>query len=988
MTPQQYKRLTELFHATLAMTQDERETFLDQLSESDAVLRRALQSMLGAHHLDAKTMERPDDIAAAFHWAQHHGSISDPAPLGPNTRLDRFQIRSLLGKGGMGEVYLAEDTRLHRYVALKILPVAAASNEDRMWRFQQEAQATAALNHPNIAHIYDIGVADGVNFMAMELITGVTLRAKIYDEGTGLCKLLKYLQQVAEGLAQAHTAGIVHRDLKPDNIMITSDDCAKILDFGLAKLIEPAPAKDGLLDEVITREWRQHSGPGLLMGTVGYMSPEQVQGLSVDQSSDIFAFGCILYESVTRQQPFASDLLSDSLHKIIYGSPPAINMLNTAVARELQRIVDGCLMKDPEQRYHSIELVAGDLEVLRRKLQSENEDSLLLRSASPSTEFDAARSSAQGEAKRHGRVTVIALILVMAVLTVAGYELFNFTSRKPQLLLFNEMTMTRLTSNGGTVSAAISADGKYVVYVVSGSEKPGLWLKHLATMTDTQIAPGGEALYSTPIFSPDGNYVYYVQTQPNNERGTMYRVGVLGGSSRKMIEDVDPSVIAFSPDGKRIAFLRTPISLMVANADGTEVRTVNRYQAGPWFGALAWSDNNMIAASMGHYNRESVYMDVSLVSAVNGEERAISSQWPLITGLASLADGSGLVISANERRSGLSQIGSSQIWQISYPSGEAHRITNDLNEYLGVSLTRDSTTLVTVQSQVTSNIWIVQPGDESSAKQIITAGSSPSWTPDNKIAYHSSPTGKHELWVAEVDGSGQRQLSLDSNTNWEPRVTPDNRYILSNFFRDGHSFIGRTDLDGGNLKSLTGDIGGAAVFDVSPDSVWVVYDDFKKGGIWKVSIDGGEPTLIKTADYQRDFAPSISPDGKLIASYNRDRPDGAMRIAVHPFDGGEPLKILQLPSQTLTGPLRWTRDGRAITYINGHEDVFNLWNQSVDGGPPKQLTHFTSDKIFWFDWSRDGKRLVLARGNMTRNAILISARHDAQSTKYLCAFCG
>src|SRR5215217_2647941 len=435
MTPPQYERLTELFHAAMEMPLGERETFLDQISKTDTVLWHALKSMLAAHHLEAHTIEQPDDIAAAFYLAQQHDTTAALGLLAPNTRLDRFQIRSLLGKGGMGEVYLAEDTRLHRYVALKILPAAVASNEDRMRRFEQEAQATAALNHPNIAHIYEIGVADGVNFMAMELIEGVTLRAKIHDERTGLRKLLKYLQQVAEGLAKAHIAGIVHRDLKPDNIMITSDDYAKILDFGLAKLIEPAKGKDDLLGEAITRELQQHSGPGTVMGTVGYMSPEQVQGLKVDQRSDIFAFGCILYESVTGKQPFAGDFSIDSLHKIIYESPPPIKNLNTAIALELQRIVDRCLMKDPEKRYPAINDVASDLEDLRRKMQSEDEDHLLLRSSeprmltvstgkpvhpeitrpsiSPTMKLDAARlSSPQGKAKRHRRATAITLILV------------------------------------------------------------------------------------------------------------------------------------------------------------------------------------------------------------------------------------------------------------------------------------------------------------------------------------------------------------------------------------------------------------------------------------------------------------------------------------------------------------------------------------------------------------------------------------------------
>src|SRR6266850_1286171 len=231
-------------------------------------------------------------------------------PLGVNTTLSHYRIVSKIGEGGMGEVYLAEDSRLHRKVALKILPVEMAANHDRMRRFKQEATAAAALNHPNIAHIYEIGESGGTNFIAMEFVEGMTLREKIHSEKTELRKLLRYLQHTAEGLAKAHAAGIVHRDLKPDNIMITRDGHAKTLDFGLAKLLEPQ------VTEAVGRQnsgdaetaiMQQHSTPGMIMGTVGYMSPEQAQGKTseIDQRSDIFSFGCILFEAVTGQKPFA-----------------------------------------------------------------------------------------------------------------------------------------------------------------------------------------------------------------------------------------------------------------------------------------------------------------------------------------------------------------------------------------------------------------------------------------------------------------------------------------------------------------------------------------------------------------------------------------------------------------------------------------------------------------------------------------------------------
>src|SRR6266446_258142 len=291
--------------------------------------------------------------------------------LPANTTLSHYRIVSKIGAGGMGEVYLAQDTKLDRKVALKILPAELANNQARMRRFTQEAKAAAALNHPNIATIHEIGESDGVNFIAMEFIDGATLREKIHREHTDLRKLLRYLQQVAEGLAKAHAAGIVHRDLKPDNIMIARDGYAKILDFGLAKLIEPTGRPQGLSSELATTILQQHSIPGMILGTAGYMSPEQAQGKvnEIDHRSDVFSFGCILFETVTGQKAFAGKDALDSLHKIVHAPAPQISELNPTAPAELQRIVRRCLAKDPEKRYQSIKDVAIELDELQHELK-------------------------------------------------------------------------------------------------------------------------------------------------------------------------------------------------------------------------------------------------------------------------------------------------------------------------------------------------------------------------------------------------------------------------------------------------------------------------------------------------------------------------------------------------------------------------------------------------------------------------------------------
>ncbi|HKC66471.1 MAG TPA: protein kinase, partial [Pyrinomonadaceae bacterium] len=310
-------------------------------------------------------------------------------PLSPDSRLGRYQILSTLGAGGMGEVYLAQDTTLRRAVAIKLLPAEFSEHKDRLARFEQEARTVAALNHPNIAHIYEIGEADGRRFITMEYVEGETLHRKIQEGKSPLRQLLKWLTQVAEGLTKAHSAGVVHRDLKPDNIMVSRDGYAKILDFGLAKLTEQqktqgadAEAASEAATEMLPTQ--PLSMPGMVMGTVGYMSPEQAQGKvkEIDHRSDIFSFGCILFEAATRRRAFAGDSAVDSLHKIIYTPTPLVKDFNPAAPTDLQRIVRKCLAKEPEKRYQTMRDVANDLEDLLREIENEPE---MERTAGPET---------------------------------------------------------------------------------------------------------------------------------------------------------------------------------------------------------------------------------------------------------------------------------------------------------------------------------------------------------------------------------------------------------------------------------------------------------------------------------------------------------------------------------------------------------------------------------------------------------------------------
>jgi serine/threonine protein kinase/tetratricopeptide (TPR) repeat protein len=429
--------------------------------------------------------------------------MNETAPQAEGELLVHYRIIRKIGAGGMGEVYLARDTRLERDVALKILPAEVASNQDRMRRFVQEAKAAAALNHAHIAHVYEIGEANGTPFIAMEYIDGETLREKIHRKETPLPKLLKYLVHVARGLAKAHAKGIVHRDLKPENIMVTCDDYAKILDFGLAKLVEPEQSFGSGTDgssEVATALLHQHSTPGMILGTLGYLSPEQAQGRTteVDYRSDIFSFGCILYEAATGQKAFGGKDALDSLHKIVHGPTPQISGGSASAPDELQRIVRRCLAKDPDKRYQSIKDVAIELEELRNALKgtaepvyysqqalsgmtasisgstarvdSARQSAASTRSAGPPRTTSSAEYIASG-IKRHKISVAIVAFLVVAVTGVGLGYYFHANNSK---VAIDSIAVLPFANTTGDQDTEYLSDGISESLINSLSQLPGV----------------------------------------------------------------------------------------------------------------------------------------------------------------------------------------------------------------------------------------------------------------------------------------------------------------------------------------------------------------------------------------------------------------------------------------------------------------------------------------------------------------------------------
>jgi eukaryotic-like serine/threonine-protein kinase len=921
------------------------------------------------------------------------------------TQISHYKIMSSLGVGGMGEVYKAEDTALDRPVALKILPADLVDNEDRVRRFVQEAKAASALNHPHIVTIYEIGkvelelaqpdtdAGNGANgaahrglfhYIAMEFIDGDTLRDKIHRDRTDLKKLLEYFAQVADGLAKAHTSGIVHRDLKPENVMITHDGYAKILDFGLAKLLEPqTPASEDMLEAETMMMGRTQ--PGIVMGTIGYMSPEQVQGKVVDQRSDIFSFGCILYEATTGHKPFHGESVIDSLHKIVYSQAPPIREFNPETPAELQRIIRKCLSKDPEERYQSIKDANIDLRELVREYDSQPSVSTFYSSM---TSGYANTASNPNITMMSGSVPVppitdrkpwlwlaagaagalaIGVVVILVIQFISGNRR-GADSNTP----FDQARITKLTNTGKSDLAAISPDGKYVAHAITDGGMQSLWVRHVATSRNVEIVPPSEGQYEGISFSRDSNYIYYTLIEKNRPVAILYQIGALGGTPKRLVEDVD-SPISISPDNSQFVFRRGIPNqgrheLVIASMDGSNERTLAVRKLPEFFYYPAWSPDGRVIACSAGMGAAGAYMNVIAINVADGTEKPITSETWLDVGRVSwVKDGTALIMTATDQASKVSQV-----WRVAYPTGETRRITNDLNQYVSASLTEDSNTLAVVERDSLSNLWTAPLGDANRARQI-TSGVGKygrvSWTPDGKVLYNARDGGNVDIWRMDADGSNQKQLTADSGMNFHATASPDGRYIAFASTRGvgpNDYNIWRMDADGRNPRQLSQ--GGSDVSPAfSPDGKWVVYQSHVSGRphLWKVPIDGGQAAQLTNTT---SWPPSVSPDGRYIAcGYWDEQLNSQFAVAIMPFEGGQPIKSFNIP----LGLLRWTADGSGLMFLDNRGGVANIWLQPLAGGEPKQLTNFKSDLIFSFDWSRD-RQLACARGIVTSDVVIIS----------------
>jgi serine/threonine protein kinase/Tol biopolymer transport system component len=922
--------------------------------------------------------------------------------LAAGSSIGPYRVRSRLGQGGMGVVYLADDTRLGRKVALKLLPANVTADAGRLKRFEQEARAASALNHPNILTIFEVGHADGEHYIAAEYVEGETLRQRLGRGRLPLKDALDVALQVGTALAAAHKAGIVHRDVKPENVILRPDGYAKVLDFGLAKLSEP-PARGSEESPTLARI---ETDPGTVLGTATYMSPEQACGDVVDARSDIFSLGVVLYEMLAGAPPFRGASTAETMAGILKTEPEPLARAAAETPPELQRIVSKALRKDREERYQFVKEMVVDLKAVRRELDAGVSSSTMpspplgasaveLRTPSPTVTQPAASSAEYlvGEVKRHPWLAFVATAAAVAAIAAAA-ALFQRTARGRAGVPLQPMRIARLTNSGRIGGAAISADGRYAVFVVLERGQYGIALRQVTTSSTTVIVPPGDEVLSVPVFSRDGDYVYYLKSMgpgltPNLR--SLHRVPTLGGTSQKVIAHVS-SGVSFSPDGRKIAFWRLvpgkgPGSLIVAGADGSDEKAIAS-GSGLAFAFLSggpqWSpDGTQIAWPVVEVTAAEPLAVIALMPVTGGQERRLSdSSWTTITGFAWLPDGSALLLAgANE-----STNYRSQIWRVSHPDGHAQPLTSDVSSYAGISLTADGRTLLAVQADAVSRIWVTAPGQTKDAKPIGSGRDdgffSLSWTPDGRIVH---ATRDNDIWVMDADGGAARLLTPDWHTNRAPTVSPDGRYVVFESWRGSYvqpptkDRLWRMDLDGGNPIHLASAGGNPNMPVVTPDGRTVIYvssTPVSTGStlptLGSVSIDGGPPQKLNDR-YSR--SPAVSPDGTRIAAFYRAEPaTPPEKIAVFPITGGEPALVLDAPRGIVAGPLvplRWMPDGRGVTYTVDRGGVGNLWLQPMDGGSPRQITDFGEDSIFSHAWSPDG-RLAVARGTINRDAVLIT----------------
>jgi serine/threonine protein kinase/Tol biopolymer transport system component len=919
--------------------------------------------------------------------------------------ISHYRITGQLGSGGMGIVYEAQDLDLGRRVALKFLPPKLAGDQNALERFLLEARTASALNHPNICTIYAVEKAGDQSFIAMELLEGDTLYRHLNTGAVAVDRLLDWSIQLADALDAAHAKGIIHRDIKPANIFLTKRGTVKVLDFGLAKLSRPEMAMETVGATQDDPSPAHLTSPGATVGTIAYMSPEQARGLELDTRTDLFSLGAVIYQMATGRLPFAGNTSAVIFHAILELDPVPALQMNPGLPPKLGEIIEKALEKDRDLRYQSAADLRGDLKRLKRDLESGRKAGASpVASGSGSTPVSgsvsaAGPASAAGTsgspavvaarpsqsstvvaaAGRHKVGTGVFALLGVVVLLAAGYGVYSLIARK-HARAFENFSVSKVTEGGDAVDAQLSPDGKYILSLVRDKANKGLAslsLRNVPTNSMTQVEPPAEVWYNGLRFSPDGNYFYFVRSDPGNSfLKYLYRAPLLGGTPEKLAADVDSNV-TFSPDGRKLAFIRDDnpepgkYQLIVRSVD-TGGETV--LASGPSNQELfnpAWSpDGKTIMCNVVQPGEaDSGLMEVD---ASTGKQRLFLSSDDFLALPAWMPDGTGLLVLDSDQASNYAR---SQIVFVSYPEGKLNPVTRDTNNYFDLSVASSGQELATVLSEERWNLFVMSAASGGSDARMVQPANpftNFTWTHDGRLIYDKDNTLN---WVNPDSGAKGVVAAESDATSGDPWECSNGRYTVFNRrLRSGKGSreVWRADADGGNLKQISN--GKMDFYPVcSPDGQWVYYVDGSTEQIMRVPIDGGSAQKVTDLPIVQAF--DISPDGGTLAFATVDHAAGHEgKLALVATDSGKVRQSLKFERGPL-GIIRFSRDGKAIVYAIHENGVENLWQQPLDGSPGKQLTSFTSERILDFHWSFDGSKLAMVRGHNDSDVVLI---HDRQ----------